>query len=130
MPMRILMARASRGWRRPSTVIVPLSAVRSPSIISMVVDLPAPLGPSIPKISPSATLRLMPSTALVWPYVLRRSSATIAQDSLLIFATLLQIPKNKRFTIAPLSDSPDVYRDRPQAALAVTWYRRLLAESL
>ena len=38
-------------------------------VVSMlaVVVLPAPLGPSSPKISPSATVRLSPSTAVTPP---------------------------------------------------------------
>jgi hypothetical protein len=36
-------------------------------MISVVVVFPAPLGPSIPKISPRATVKLTPSTALVSP---------------------------------------------------------------
>ena len=42
--------------QRPSTLISPPSGLRSPSIISRVVVLPAPLGPRIPKNSPSADL--------------------------------------------------------------------------
>ena len=49
--------------RSPSTRTSPESGLRSPSIISSVVVLPAPLGPRIPKNSPSPTSRLTPSTA-------------------------------------------------------------------
>ena len=47
----------------PSRLIEPESGRRSPSIISSVVVLPAPFGPRMPKISPSATSKLTPSTA-------------------------------------------------------------------
>ncbi len=43
----------------------------------IVVDLPAPLGPSRPNDSPGATSNEMPSTAAVSLYFLTRSVATI-----------------------------------------------------
>ncbi len=48
---------------KPSTRITPLSGRRSPSMHSMVVVLPAPLGPTIPKISSRLTSNEAPSTA-------------------------------------------------------------------
>ena len=39
----------------------------TPPIIFMVVDLPAPLGPSSPKDSPAGTLKEIPSTAVTSP---------------------------------------------------------------
>jgi hypothetical protein len=48
--------------------MVPKSGVRSPEIHSTVVVFPAPLGPIIPKISPSATENETSSTATVAPY--------------------------------------------------------------
>ena len=39
----------------------------TPPIIFMVVDLPAPLGPSRPKASPAGTRKEMPSTAVTSP---------------------------------------------------------------
>jgi hypothetical protein len=48
-------------------------------MLSTVVVLLAPLGPSKPKISPSATVKLTSSTATVAPYRLRRCvTSTIA----------------------------------------------------
>ncbi len=52
---------------RPATVPVPEVGDRRPQSMRMVVDLPAPLGPRNPKISPLATSRLMPSTATKSP---------------------------------------------------------------
>src|SRR5712691_2876610 len=76
------MRRDSAGLRgqdgRPSTLAVPESGLRSPSIISRVVVFPAPLGPSRPKNSPAPTSRQTPSAATVSPYRLRRSSAKTA----------------------------------------------------
>ena len=46
--------RGQTGW--PSTVTVPESGRRSPSMVSRVVVLPAPLGPRMPTNSPSADL--------------------------------------------------------------------------
>ena len=46
---------------------LPPSGWRSPSAHSTVVVLPAPFGPRMPKISPSVTRRLRPSTATFWP---------------------------------------------------------------
>ena len=53
--------RGQTDW--PSTVTVPESGRRSPSMVSRVVVLPAPLGPRMPTNSPSPTSRLTPSTA-------------------------------------------------------------------
>src|SRR5262245_21779925 len=47
----------------PSTLISPLSGPNMPTIILMVVVLPAPLGPSSPKIDPLLTLNERPLTA-------------------------------------------------------------------
>ena len=47
----------------------------------MVVVLPAPLGPSKPKISPSSTENETSSTATSEPYVLRRLATVITADT-------------------------------------------------
>src|SRR2546430_3886150 len=65
----------------PPTSAWPSSAPRRPSRISTVVVLPAPLGPSNPKISRSLTRKEMPSTATRLPYRLRSPSTTIAKPS-------------------------------------------------
>jgi hypothetical protein len=46
----------------------------------IVVLLPAPLGPRKPKTSPRATVRETPRTASISPYVLLRSSTSMAGD--------------------------------------------------
>jgi uncharacterized linocin/CFP29 family protein len=43
----------------------------------MVVDLPAPFGPTKPVTCPGAAVNVMPSSATVVPYVLRRSSTSM-----------------------------------------------------
>ena len=48
-----------------------------PSMISIVVVLPAPLGPSSPKQIPRGTEKLTPSTAFTLPYALWRSRTSI-----------------------------------------------------
>src|SRR5437588_341722 len=68
----------------PPTKAWPSSALRRPSRISTVVVLPAPLGPSNPKISRSSTRKEMPSTATRFPYRLRSPSTTIAKPSVCI----------------------------------------------
>src|SRR2546421_2865700 len=62
---------------RPSRLTVPLSAWRSPSMISSVVVLPAPLGPRMPKNSPDSTSKETPSTACVSPYHFLTSLTTM-----------------------------------------------------
>ena len=57
---------------------VPAIGLRRPSIISSVVVLPAPLGPSSPKNSPGATVKVTPSTARTSPYVMTSPSARIS----------------------------------------------------
>src|SRR5438046_2916252 len=68
----------------PPTSAWPSSAPRRPSRISTVVVLPAPLGPSNPKISRSLTRKEMPSTATRLPYRLRSPSTTIAKPSVCV----------------------------------------------
>src|SRR5580658_8028800 len=61
--------------------MLPASEVVRPSQISMVVVLPAPLGPSRPKHSPRATSRSMPSTATTSSKALRRPCSERASAS-------------------------------------------------
>ena len=77
--MRSCSALASRAGSRPSTVVRPASALRTPSTHSMVVVLPAPLGPMSPKISPSNTSKETSSTATVEPYRLRRWATSMTR---------------------------------------------------
>ncbi len=51
----------------PKIRIRPASGVVSPSSMSTVVDLPAPLGPSSATTSPGAMVNSTPSTAASWP---------------------------------------------------------------
>src|SRR3569833_2116434 len=66
---------------KPSTVAVPAVGRRKPVIIFIVVDLPAPLGPRKPRMSPRRTENEMPSTARLAPYVLTRSLISIIGDN-------------------------------------------------
>ncbi len=52
---------------RPRTWISPLVGVTTPDRTFINVDLPAPLSPSRPTISPSPTLRKTSSRAWTWP---------------------------------------------------------------
>src|SRR5437773_8960907 len=78
-PMRCCSALAFRAGSRPSTEVRPASALRTPSMHSMVVVLPAPLGPMSPKISPSNTSKETSSTATVEPYSLRRWATSMTR---------------------------------------------------
>src|SRR5262245_61025676 len=62
----------------PATVAVPLVGVDSVGRILMVVDLPAPFGPSGPATVPRWTVKLSPLRAVTSPYFLTRSLASIA----------------------------------------------------
>ena len=71
------MARAAaRAIRKltPATDKVPPDAGKSPQSILKVVDLPAPLGPSNPKISPFLTVKEVLSTATKSPNVRNKFS--------------------------------------------------------
>jgi hypothetical protein len=63
---------------KPSTSAVPDVGWMSVVIMRMSVDLPAPLGPSNPKISPSGTAKLMPLTAVKSPKVLTMLRTSMA----------------------------------------------------
>src|SRR5438445_444779 len=80
-PIRPFTWSGSSRTSMPATRARPSSASRSPSRISTVVVLPAPFGPSKPKISRSLTRNEMPSTATRLPYRLRSPSTTIANPS-------------------------------------------------
>ncbi len=67
-PIDDWMSRGSGHTGRPSTETSPPSGLRSPSIISSVVVLPAPLGPRMPNDSPFLTSKLTASTATWSPY--------------------------------------------------------------
>jgi hypothetical protein len=65
--MRCLSFLASRRGSIPRMRTVPRSGVRSPARHSTVVVLPAPLEPTIPKISPRPTANETSSTATTLP---------------------------------------------------------------
>src|SRR5436190_13813538 len=65
----------------PATVATPASGWVSVTRTRTTVDLPAPFGPSSPKISPSGTVNVAPSSACTSPYRFRRPSTTIASTA-------------------------------------------------
>ena len=71
--------RGERCWAygRPLTVTVPRVGRSSPTIIRIVVDLPAPFGPRKPVTLPGWTVNETLSTAVVIPYRLVRPWASI-----------------------------------------------------
>ncbi len=66
-PMRERIPSGSRLTSSPAIDAVPDVGLSSVQSTEMVVDLPAPLGPRKPKISPRFTRRLMPRTASTAP---------------------------------------------------------------
>ena len=59
------------------TVTVPCVGRSRPMIMRIVVDLPAPFGPRKPVTRPGCTVNVMPSTAVLGPYLLVRPWASI-----------------------------------------------------
>ena len=74
-PMR---CRTARSTGRPSQRTSPESASSTPSTIRIVVDLPAPLEPTKPTISPARTSIDRSRSARTSPYVLFRDSIVSA----------------------------------------------------
>src|SRR6202521_3641007 len=91
----------------------------SPRIALSAVVLPAPLGPISPRMRPSSTRKLMPSTAIVVPNALRRPRASMHAMAL---ALLLGRFRFGRFRLC-------VIRRRP-VGCAVHQFFRLQAEPL
>src|SRR5260370_6157651 len=109
-PMRSCRARAWRIGSRSRTEIAPRSGVRSPSTHSIVVVLPAPLGPIRPKICPASTSKEMPSTATVDPYVFRiaetRTTGLLSTNGELEAA--FERHGHRTQTVARIVDEPEV----------------------
>src|ERR1700688_365055 len=82
---RINSSRSVPG-SRPSTFSSPSYGVR-PRIALSAVVLPAPLGPMSPRMRPSSTRKLTPSSATVVPKTLRRPRASMTgiRSALLVF---------------------------------------------
>lgn len=73
-----------REWYgRPPMSARPSSGVSRPSTALIVVDLPAPFGPTKPVICPGSTVKDSPSTATVLPNRLRRSWTSIVASLML-----------------------------------------------
>src|SRR5438270_8134391 len=99
---RMSRSRSLQG-SRPSTRSSPSNGVR-PRIALSAVVLPAPLGPMRPRMRPSSTRRLMPSSATVVPYVFRRPRASM---HVMPSALLLSIEQLFRVQPEPLNRFPD-----------------------
>ena len=67
------------GMGSPSTWILPLVARACPVSIRIVVDLPAPFGPSSPSTIPEGTSRSSPFTAVMGPNCLTTPEREIAK---------------------------------------------------
>src|SRR5450755_3716191 len=79
-PMRERTPSGSRETSRPATRALPDVGLRSVQRTEIVVDLPAPLGPRNPKISPRRTARSMPRTASTVPYLLTRPVTSMTRS--------------------------------------------------
>src|SRR4051794_15123755 len=77
-PIKERACRGSFHTSTPPTQTDPEVGRNSPTIILIVVLLPAPLGPRKPKNSPRLTVKLRLSTAFFWPNTRTRSRVTIA----------------------------------------------------
>src|SRR4030095_908375 len=80
-------ASGSRSMSWLFTTIRPDEGFSKPAIIRIVVVFPAPLGPRKPWISPGATSRVTPSTAVKDPYFLTRSRTWIIGSSDVLLAS-------------------------------------------
>src|ERR1700741_3177749 len=76
-PSEALAASGACARSCPLMVILPLVGLSRPAMMRMVGVLPAPFGPRKPWISPGATERLTPSTAVKDPYFLTSVSTAI-----------------------------------------------------
>ncbi len=76
----------SSGSVKPSTSSSPSSAITCAVRAFIVVDLPAPLGPSRPTHIPNGTSRSRPSTAVIGPNRLTNPRSLIADSTVLTFA--------------------------------------------
>src|SRR5262245_37145969 len=65
--MRLFTRSGVATTSTPATSALPAVGVMRPHSMRMVVVLPEPLGPSMPKISPASIEKLMPSTAVSAP---------------------------------------------------------------
>src|SRR5919201_2433879 len=81
-PMRWRTAAGSCMTSTPATRATPAVGVSRVQSMEIVVDLPAPLGPRKPKISPACTSRSMPVTASRSPYFLTRPFASMTASAI------------------------------------------------
>src|SRR5262249_4337277 len=102
-PRRAIVSGELPTIGRPSSLMVPWLGVSAPAIAIIVVDFPAPFGPTRTTISPLSTRKLTPRTAAMRPY----------------------------WTRMPAISSMDLARPRPQISADHVWvvlnpFRRIL----
>src|SRR5690348_3160984 len=114
-------AAAARTTSWPATRAQPLSGRDSVVRIRTAVVLPAPFGPSTPRMDPAGTWRSMPARATVWPYRLVSPSASIIRE-LTGASTYLSTSKDptgtKEITVPYLLSSKITVMPRRSAATA------------
>src|SRR5262245_61953782 len=118
--MRSLMRSDSRSMSSPTTLPRPPLGSRMPHSIRIVVLLPAPFGPSTPKISPRLTVRFRSLTAIRWPKRRDKCSVTMMGSPFFIFGSLsaLDLGESRHAGVQPLlgvldAESDAHYQVRP-----------------
>ena len=117
---------AARG-ERPSTDTVPASGSSSPSSMSIVVDFPAPLGPSSATVSPASMSTSMPRTACTSPPGVRNdfvrpcsrmpvASAVVGEIMILTLASVMRGPRDEAHASRAAGAPADLPRLVPMPA--------------
>src|SRR3954463_10640792 len=102
-PIERLALRGCWSVSNPQMIAFPLLFTTRPARMLISVDLPAPLGPSSPKIWPRGTSKLTLSSASLPPaYVFDRESMRIAASSIAARVGAAQ-PRDKREPLGPVS---------------------------
>ena len=94
------MWEAARVGSIPMTRARPPSVWYMPSSTRIVVDFPAPLGPRKPWIWPFPTPRSRPSSALTFPKLLMRPSASMRLDKVPVLSCFLFKYQTKLWVVA------------------------------
>src|SRR6516162_1846498 len=86
MPSSAIGAGAAR-YSRPLTRTRPAVGSSRPAIIRIVVDFPAPLGPTKPVTRPGSTVNDTPSSATAGPNLLRRPVTSIVASMRMVISS-------------------------------------------
>src|SRR3954451_8993545 len=117
--MKPMCCRTCAAWLTtsyPARVAVPPVGRSTVQRMRMVVVLPAPLGPSSPKISPGLASKLTPSTA--WTRPRRRSR----NDFLRFSTTIMSVVRGRKLS-KPLTPNPSPQRGEGRLSDNGQWNR-------